>query len=160
MPEHKTAHSFDSISDKRSRILILGTMPSVQSRKVGFYYSHPQNRFWLVLAECLDQPIPETIENKTLLLLNNSIALWDVLASCEISGSDDSSIRSPVYNDIEALASSNPIEKILCNGKKAYNLYCNGFSLSLPVMCMPSTSPANAAWSMERLVDTWRTELR
>jgi hypoxanthine-DNA glycosylase len=94
-----------------------------------------------------------------MLLLSKGIALWDVLASCEITGSDDSSIRNPVYNDIATLVNSTPVEKILCNGKKAYNLYCKGFSLSLPVMCMPSTSPANAAWNMERLVDAWRTEL-
>ena len=135
-------------------------MPSVQSRNAGFYYAHPRNRFWPVLAESFGQPIPATVEMKTLLLHAYGVALWDVLASCDISGSDDSSIHHPVYNDIAALINGKPIIKILCNGKKAHELYCRHFNIPLPTLCMPSTSPANAAWSIGRLVAVWKPELR
>jgi hypoxanthine-DNA glycosylase len=150
--------SFPPIYDKNSRLLILGTMPSVKSREVGFYYSHPQNRFWRVLAASLGKPLPQTIEEKTQLLLTHRIALWDVLKSCEITGSADVSIREPVYNDIAGLINKTRIEKVLCNGTKAYKL-CLGLGLSLPISCMPSTSPANAVWGLERLIETWKAEL-
>jgi hypoxanthine-DNA glycosylase len=153
-----TVHSFEPISNEFSRILILGTMPSVQSRKANFYYSHPRNRFWPILAECFRQQVPQSIEDKMKLLLENGIALWDVLASCEIHGSDDSTIRKPVYNDIATFVSGRPIGKILCNGKKAYG-FCLHLNLSVPILYLPSTSPANAAWSMERLTEAWKAEL-
>jgi hypoxanthine-DNA glycosylase len=150
--------SFPPIYDKNSRLLILGTMPSVKSREAGFYYSHPQNRFWRVLAVSLGKPLPQNVEEKTQLLLTHKIALWDVLESCEIKGSDDSTIREPIYNDVAELVNKTKIKKVLCNGTKAYKL-CLGLSLSLPVSCVPSTSPANAAWSLERLIETWKAEL-
>ena len=153
------AQSFGPIANEHSRILILGTMPSVQSREAGFYYAHPRNRFWTVLAESFGQPAPQSAEEKTRLLLTNSIALWDVLACCEITGSDDASIRKPVYNDIAAFVSGKPIQKILCNGKKAFDLYSRHFDLPLPALSLPSTSPANAAWSLERLTAAWKPEL-
>ena len=145
--------SFGPIVDENSRVLILGTMPSVESRKIGFYYAHPRNRFWQVIANCFGQLLPQSVDEKTSLLLANHIALWDVLGSCEITGSDDSSIRAPVYNDIVSLIKGKPIEKVLCNGAKAYNL-CLKLKLPLPVLCISSTSPANAAWSAERLTAT------
>jgi hypoxanthine-DNA glycosylase len=150
--------SFPPIYDKNSRLLILGTMPSVKSREVGFYYSHPQNRFWKVLSASLGNPLPQTIEEKTQLLLTHKIALWDVLESCEIKGSDDATIREPIYNDFSEIINKTQIGKVLCNGTKAYKL-CLGLGLSLPVACMPSTSPANAAWGLERLIETWKAEL-
>lgn len=150
--------SFNPITNEHSRILILGTMPSVESRKAGFYYAHPRNRFWQVIANSFEKPLPQFVEEKMRLLLENKIALWDVLESCEISGSADSSIRQPVYNDIALLISGKPIEKILCNGTKAYKL-CLSRKLSLPVLYMPSTSPANAAWSLEKLTAAWKLEL-
>jgi len=150
--------SFRPIANEHSRILILGTIPSVQSRVEGFYYANPRNRFWQVLAVSYDKPLPQSVKDKTRLLLESSIALWDVLSSCEISGSDDSSIRKPVYNDIAAFASGKPIEKILCNGRKAFAL-CHSLALPLPVLCLPSTSPANAAWNVERLTAAWKKEL-
>jgi len=162
--EHKlqsnnsVVHPFDSISNEFSRILILGTMPSVQSRKANFYYSHPRNRFWQMIATCYDHQLSQSAEEKTKFLLLNGIALWDVLASCEILGSDDSSIRRPVYNDIATFIKGKPIQKILCNGKKAYD-FCNQLDISVPILCMPSTSPANAAWNLERLTETWKSEL-
>jgi hypoxanthine-DNA glycosylase len=151
-------HPFDPISNEFSRILILGTMPSIQSRKTNFYYSHPRNRFWQVIAICCGQPLPQSIEEKTKLLLSNGIALWDVLAACKISGSDDSSIRKPVYNDIVTFITGKPIEKILCNGKKAHSL-CNQLEISVPVLYLPSTSPANAAWNLGRLTEAWKNEI-
>lgn len=151
-------HSFEPIANEFSRILILGTMPSVQSRKANFYYSHPRNRFWLVLAECFKRQIPQSTADKVALLIENGIALWDVLQTCEIIGSDDSSIRNPVYNDIAKFVSNKPITKILCNGKKAYSL-CRYLNMSVPVIYVPSTSPANAAWSTERLTEAWKPEL-
>jgi hypoxanthine-DNA glycosylase len=150
--------SFKPIFDENSSILILGTMPSVKSREAGFYYSHPQNRFWRVLAASFEQPVPLSIEEKTQFLLMNKIALWDVLESCGITGSDDSSIRDIVYNDILGFIKVRAIKKILCNGKKAHKL-CLDLELSLPVLCMPSTSPANAVWSVERLLTVWKPEL-
>ena len=133
-------------------------MPSAGSREAGFYYAHPRNRFWPVLAACFSERTPVTIEEKTRLLLTNGLALWDVLASCEINGSDDASISDPVCNDISALVSGKPIQKTLCNGKKAYNL-CRRLDLPVPVLNLPSTSPANAAWSAERLTVVWKAEL-
>ena len=156
-PETVT-HTFQPISNKHSRILILGTMPSVQSRRADFYYSHPRNRFWQVLAKCFNQPLPQSIAEKEKFLHQNNIALWDVLAACEITGSDDSSIRKPVYNDIAAFVAGKPITKIICNGKKAYSL-CQNLDLPIPVFYAPSTSPANAAWSLERLAEAWKPEL-
>jgi hypoxanthine-DNA glycosylase len=133
-------------------------MPSVQSREAGFYYAHPRNRFWAVLAGCFGWPFPKSVEDKTRLLLTNKTALWDVLAACEIIASDDSSIRNPVYNDVAAFIHDKSLKKIKCNGKKAYNL-CRRLRLPLPVLCMPSTSPANAAWSIDRLTAVWKEEL-
>lgn len=150
--------SFEPIANEHSYILILGTMPSVQSRKAGFYYAHPRNRFWQVISESFKRPLPQSIAEKTQLLLTNNIALWDVLNSCEISGSDDSTIREPVFNDILSLINDKPIKKILCNGTKAYKL-CLKLGLPYPVICMPSTSPANAAWSVQRLTSVWKSEL-
>jgi len=150
--------SFIPIADEHARILILGTMPSVESRKSGFYYAHPRNRFWKVVANLSRNPLPQSVKEKTHLLLTNYIALWDVLASCDISGSDDSSIREPIYNDIGSFIRDKPIKKVLCNGRKAYE-FCLKLELPIPVLYMPSTSPANAAWSEERLTSVWKLEL-
>ena len=157
--DKSVTHPFEPVANEHSRILILGTMPSVQSRKDGFYYAHPRNRFWLVVAGCLGQPAPQTVEEKTQLLLDNGIAIWDVLAACEITGSDDASIHKPVCNDIAAFVESRPIAKILCNGKKAYSL-CQNLELAVPIHYVPSTSPANAAWDIGRLTAAWKSELR
>lgn len=151
-------HTFEPISNKNSRVLILGTMPSVQSRMAEFYYSHPRNRFWVVLAKCLKQQLPQSVNDKVRLLQDNNIALWDVLATCEIIGSDDSTIRKPVCNDIASFVKGRPITKVLCNGKKAYGL-CLQLNLSTPIVCLPSTSPANAAWGLEQLIVAWKKEL-
>ena len=160
MSTRSVVHPFAPVSNAHSRILILGTMPSVGSREAGFYYGHPRNRFWSVLAECFGKSLPQTVEEKTRLLLDHNIALWDVLASCNISSSDDASIRESVPNDIVNFMGGKQIHKILCNGKKAYQLYNRFFNFPLPALPMPSTSSANAAWRLDRLIDAWKPELK
>ena len=150
---------FEPIADKRSHTLILGTMPSRKSREANFYYAHPCNRFWKVIAESFNRPLPKDVEEKTILLLSNGIALWDVLDSCEISGANDASIRKQRCRNIAEFISDKAIKKILCNGSKAFKL-CSELKLVLPVICMPSTSPANASWSFECLLEAWRPELK
>jgi len=138
-------HSLEPVFDGDSTILIPGTMPSVASRENGFYYSHPQNRFWQVLSAVFDEPLPYTGEQKKKLVLAHGIALWDVLASCEIDGSEDSSIKKPVANDFTALLAAAPIRKVYTTGEKAATLYrklCRA-STGLDAVPLPSTSPAN-----------------
>ncbi|MEG0769001.1 MAG: DNA-deoxyinosine glycosylase [Ruthenibacterium sp.] len=151
--------SFPPIVTPCSRLLILGTWPSPKSREQGFYYGHPQNRFWPLLARLLAAAAPCTIAEKTALIEKNGLALWDVLASCTITGAADASIRDAVPNDIAALCRTAPIRKVLCNGAAAYRLYqryCGEAGEPvLPAVQMPSTSPANAAWSMDRLYAAW-----
>lgn len=153
-------HTFGPVFDEASRVLILGSFPSVKSRENQFYYGHPQNRFWKMLAGIFEEKVPDTIEEKKKILLNNRIALWDVIESCEIEGSSDSSIRNVVANDMNFILQQAPIEKILCNGGKAYELFLRYCSAPWypPVAKMPSTSPANAAWRLDKLVETWRGE--
>ena len=158
MKKHTVNHPFHPISDERSSVLILGTMPSIKSLEAGFYYAHPRNRFWPVVTVCFGEQTPETVEERIRLLLSNGLALWDVVANCEVSGSEDSSISNPVYNDISKLVTGKLIRKVLCNGKKAYNL-CRRLDLPVTVLCMPSTSPANASWSTERLIEVLKLEL-
>lgn len=151
-------HQFEPVFDSTSRILILGTFPSVKSRELHFYYGHPQNRFWKVLAFLTDNPIPETVEEKKTLLLREHIAIWDVIKSCEIHGSSDASIRNVIANDITFITSHAPVTHIYANGTKAYDLflrYCDN-PTKLPVSKLPSTSPANASYSFDRLTQEWR----
>lgn len=222
----RVEHGFEPVYDENSRVLVLGTMPSVKSREQGFYYGHPQNRFWKVIAaaaaggsECASGSeivgggaaavsgeafagssadgcgngdavrtvkvvcvcgcdaenavrmgeavrVPQTIEEKRALLLSAGIAVWDVLAACEIEGSEDSSIRNPEPADIGMLLRAAPgIKKVICNGDKAYKLYMKFFAgadsmpFGLPTVKLPSTSPANAAWSLSRLIEAWGAEL-
>jgi len=155
------SHPFGPIADHNSRILILGTFPSVKSRENQFYYGHPQNRFWQVIASILNLPMPQTVEEKTDMLLKNGIALWDVLLSCDISGSADSSIKNAVPNDIASLVRSFPIERIFGNGAEACKLY-NRYvlpSTGIDITGLPSTSPANAAFGLERLCRIWLNAL-
>lgn len=154
-------HTFGPVYDEASRVLILGSFPSVKSRENQFYYGHPQNRFWKMLAEIAEVKAPDTVEEKKSFLLSRQIALWDVIESCEIEGSSDSSIRNVAANDMNLILQQAHIEKILCNGGKAYELffrYCAAPGYP-PVKKMPSTSPANAAWRLEKLVEAWSAEL-
>lgn len=155
----RVVHTFLPICDEQSEILILGTFPSVKSREGEFYYHHPQNRFWRVMAAILEQPVPQSIAEKKDMLLRGKIALWDVIAACEIEGSADSSIRDVTPNDIGALVTQTSIRRIFCNGTKAYELYRKYCAKTCPVNAvrLPSTSPANAAWSLERLIQEWKS---
>ena len=151
-------HPFEPVFDAKCRVLILGSLPSVKSRQNDFYYGHPQNRFWRVLAAALGEPVPRTIADKKRLLLTHHIALWDVIASCEIVGSSDSSIQNAVANDLTVILSAAPIECILTNGKTAGKLYDRYIlpQIGKPAVCLPSTSPANAAWTLEKLISAWQ----
>lgn len=154
--EHIT-HSFAPVFDERSRILILGSLPSVKSREEGFYYGHPRNRFWKVLAQITGEELPREIEEKKAMLLKHGIAIWDVIASCDIIGSSDSSIKNVEPVDIERVMENSRIERIYANGRTAGKLYRKYLQpiTGMPAMELPSTSPANAAWNLERLVDEW-----
>lgn len=150
-------HTFDPVYDEDSEILILGTFPSVKSREQNFYYGHPQNRFWRVLANLTEEEVPETIEEKKAMLLKHHIAVWDVVLSCDIIGSSDSSIRNVVPADINRVLQNSRVTKIYANGDKAYHLYrkyCQA-STGRKAEKLPSTSPANAIFTLERLTDSW-----
>lgn len=154
-------HSFEPVYDKDSEILILGTLPSVKSRENNFYYGHKQNRFWKVLATLLKEPVPETIEEKKAMLLAHRIALWDVIQSCDIKGSSDSSIKNVQPTDIGMILEKTNVTQIYANGNKAGQLYKRyQFPVTgIEATVLPSTSPANAAWSFDRLCEAWRVIL-
>lgn len=150
-------HTFEPIYNQDSKVLVLGTFPSVKSRESNFYYGHPQNRFWKVIASVTKNEVPETIEEKKELLLANHIAVWDVIKKCDIIGSSDSSIKNVEANDIAGLLKNANIKTIVANGATAERLY-NVYVLSqtgVEIIKMPSTSPANAAWSLEKLCNEW-----
>lgn len=150
-------HPFGPLYNESSRVLILGSFPSIKSREQNFFYGHPQNRFWRVIAAIFEQGVPQTIEEKKALILGNRLALWDSIASCEITGSSDASIRSAQANDISVILRHCSIEGIYCNGRKSHELY-NKYILPATgreAICLPSTSPANAQWSLQRLVEAW-----
>lgn len=154
-------HTFEPVYDRDSEILILGTFPSVKSREQNFYYGHPQNRFWKVLANLTGEDVPQNTEEKKSVLLKHHIAIWDVVQSCDIIGSSDSSIRNVVPADIGSILSRSRIAKIFANGDKAYRLYkkyCQD-ETGRPAVKLPSTSPANAVFTLERLTDSWREEI-
>ena len=153
----RQTHPFAPVWDENSRVLILGSLPSARSRQEGFYYGHPQNRFWRVLAAVFGVPVPRSIEEKTALLLSHGLALWDVAAACEIEGSADATIRSAEPNDIAGLLTRCPIEKIFANGQTAAKLYRRLVEpvTGRAIVTLPSTSPANASWGMERLAEAW-----
>jgi len=151
------AHPIPPVFNERSRILILGSFPSQKSRETAFFYGHPQNRFWCVIASVCGRDVPQTIDEKRAMLLEEKIALWDVIASCDIEGSADSSIRNAVPNDLDVIFCTAKIEKIVVNGKTAQKYYSKYQEKKHgSAICLPSTSPANAAWSLERLTDAWR----
>ncbi len=151
-------HPIPPLYDENSKVLILGSFPSVKSRESRFFYGHPQNRFWKVIAFVCGQEIPKNIQEKKELLLNHNIAVWDVIHSCDITGSSDSSIKNVVANDISKIINESKIEKIYTNGKKAHQLYEKYImpDSGIDAVCLPSTSPANAAWNLEKLVMTWK----
>ncbi len=155
-------HPLKPVFNENSRVLVLGTMPSPKSREFGFYYSHPQNRFWRVLSSLYGEPLPLTNGEKTALLLRRRVALWDVLKSCRIDGADDASIRDPVPNDIAGLLAKTGIRAVFTTGTKAASLYrrlCRK-QTGLDAVALPSTSPANCRrYPYEKLLEAYRVLL-
>ena len=150
-------HPIPPFYDAHSQILILGSFPSVKSREQGFFYGHPQNRFWRVMSEVFSCPIPQSVAEKKAMLLENRVALWDVIASCEIEGSADSTIGSVTPNDIGRILGEAPITRVFVNGKTAEKYYRKYIlpALGVPAVCLPSTSPANAACHDDDLCRAW-----
>lgn len=155
--EHLT-HTIAPTYDEHSRVLVLGSFPSPKSREYGFNYGHPQNRFWRVLAQLAGEDIPQTNDEKRAFCLRHGIALWDVIAECDISGASDTSIKNARANQLSLITSVAPIEAVFCTGAKAHELYrrlgCEQ-ECGLPATRLPSTSPANAACSMDRLIEAY-----
>ncbi len=151
-------HNIEPVYDKDSRILILGSFPSVKSREQQFFYGHKRNRFWKVIADITNEGEPQSIDEKKAILLKNHIALWDVIESCDIEGSSDSTIKDVKPNDIRMILDAADIRKIYCNGAKSYELYRRYIEkeINIKAIKLPSTSPANAAWSLERLEEEWK----
>ena len=154
-------HSIEPIFDAESRVLILGTMPSPKSREVQFYYGHPQNRFWRVLAAVLGEELPQSVPEKKAMLLRHRIALWDVLAECEITGASDSSIRNPVANDLYVSLDHAPVQAVFTTGATAWKLYTRLQKphTGIEAVRLPSTSPANCAVKMEALTEAYKAIL-
>ena len=151
-------HPFPPLYDENSKILILGSFPSVKSREQLFFYGHPQNRFWKVTSAVFGVKTPNTIQEKKDFLLSCNIALWDVIASCDIQGSSDSSIRDVTANDLSPILSNSRVKRIFTNGKTADKFYKKYTfkTTGIQATCLPSTSPANAAWSVEKLTEAWK----
>lgn len=150
-------HPILPLYDKYCTKLILGSFPSVKSREVQFFYGHPQNRFWRLIAELFNEEIPRTMEEKSELVLKHNIAMWDTIHSCTITGSSDSSIKDVVPNDLSAILDNSKVTRIFANGTTSYNLYQKYIYpvTNIPAVKLPSTSPANAAFSLERLKQSW-----
>ena len=154
-------HSIEPVFDAESRVLILGTMPSPKSREVQFYYGHPQNRFWRVLAAVLGEEVPRSVPEKKAMLLRHRIALWDVLAECEITGASDSSIRNPVANDLSVILGHAPVQAVFTTGATAWKLYTRLQKphTGIEAVRLPSTSPVNCAVKMEALTEAYKAIL-
>lgn len=154
----RIVHPFGPLFRGDSKILILGTLPSVKSREQGFYYGNAQNRFWQVLAGVFECEAPAGTEEKKRFLYEKRIALWDVIESCDIIGSRDGSIKNAAPTDLKSLIGNSEIKAVFANGRKAEALYekFQKPETGLGIVCLPSTSPANAAWSLERLIESWR----
>ena len=148
-------HPFPPLYSPVSDTLILGSFPSVRSREAMFFYGHPQNRFWRVIAELYGEPVPQMVEEKKALILSHRLALWDSIASCEITGSSDASIRNAEPTDLSVILQHSKVTRIFCNGTQSYKIYCRYQlpRLGIEAVRLPSTSPANAACSLEKLID-------
>ena len=169
------SHPIPPVWNSESRILILGTMPSPKSREIGFFYMHPQNRFWSVMAEVFGETLAHpnnapdhtaAIEERRAFLLRHHLAMWDVLASCEITGAADSSIKNAIPNDFSEILENSKVRQIICTGKTSFNLWQKNCAAlyelryNLTVHCLPSTSPANAQWSKEKLIEEYKAILK
>ena len=161
MPYQHVKHPWGPLYDANSQILILGSFPSPKSRENNFFYGHPQNRFWKVLSSIYDERLPLNIEEKKALLKRNHIALWDVIDECDIEGASDASIKNAVPTRLSELISGSNIRAVFCNGARSYDMYCR-YQLAdtgIPAVKLPSTSPANAACSFDRLLAAWQQAL-
>lgn len=158
MNTYNITHPFPPLFDDNSRTLILGSFPSVKSREAMFFYGHPQNRFWKVISLIFEEKFPKTIEDKKVLILSHSLALWDSIHSCMISGSSDSSVRDVVPNDVSGIIQNSRIDRVFCNGALAHKMYMKYIfpNVGIKAVRLPSTSSANAAYSLEKLVSEWR----
>ena len=153
----RVSHPIPPLYNEASKVLVLGSFPSVKSREGQFFYHHPQNRFWRVISSVFDEPVPNTIEEKRELLLRNRIAVWDVIQSCEIIGSADSSIKNIVANDLSKIMNTARISRIISNGSTSHQLYMKHIfpKTGIEALKLPSTSPANAACNMDCLIREW-----
>ena len=162
MQEYQTVtHQFEPVFDEDSKVLILGTFPSVKSREQMFFYGHPQNRFWKVISRVLGEKLPVTIDDKKAMLHAHHIALWDAIYSCDIIGSSDSSIKNVTPTDLSKIVEASKVTKVICNGKTSGKYYAKYQQkiLGIEPVVLPSTSPANAAFSVDKLVDIWGAEI-
>ncbi len=155
------SHPIPPLYDAESRILILGSFPSVKSREACFFYAHPQNRFWRVLSALFNEEVPMTTAERRDFLHQHHVAVWDTVAACDIRGSSDASMKNAVPNDLLPILATSPIRAVFCNGATSYKLYTlyQGKTIPLPVFPLPSTSPANAAKNLDALIDAWRVIL-
>ena len=151
-------HPIPPLFDENSKTLILGSFPSVKSRESAFFYGYKQNRFWQVVASVLGEKTPNSIEEKKKLILGNNLALWDVIGKCEIEGSADSTIKNVTTNDLTIILNNAPIDRIFVNGKTALKYYDKFIlpSINRPAILLPSTSPANAVYTLEKLINEWK----
>lgn len=147
-------HTIEPVFDENSKILVLGSFPSVKSREANFFYGYPRNRFWKVVSSVIGEESPVTTEEKKAFLLRNNIAVWDVIKSCDIEGSSDSSIKNVTPNNLNVILEKADIKQIFANGNTAYKLFLK-YNSGMDAVKLPSTSPANAAFNLERLVESW-----
>ena len=154
-------HPFNPIYNNESKILILGSFPSVKSREINFYYGHPQNRFWKILGNIFNEKIQNNTDKKIDFLLKHKIALWDTIKSCQINASSDSSIKNATINDISTIILNSNIKAIFCNGNTSYKIFLKYYKdkINVPVICLPSSSPANAKYSLDTLTNIWKNEI-
>lgn len=155
-------HPFSPVFNSNSKILILGSFPSIKSRADGFFYGNPKNRFWKIISKITNNPLPANIPEKKTLLLSNHIALWDVIKSCDIESSKDNSIRNVIPNDLTDVLNNSNIGIIFANGNAAYNLYVKYYKVlhNMNIIKLPSTSPANASFNFEKLFEIWNKSLK
>lgn len=154
-------HPFEPVYNNESKILILGSFPSVKSREINFYYGHPQNRFWKILENIFNEKIENNKEIKKEFLLKHHIALWDTIKSCQITSSSDSSIKKATPNNIDKIILNSNIQAIFCNGNTSYKIFLKFYKdkIKIPIICLPSSSPANAKYSLENLTNIWKSEI-
>lgn len=155
-------HPFEPVYNNKSKILILGSFPSVKSREINFYYGHPQNRFWKILENIFNEKIQNNIETKKEFLLKYHIALWDTIKSCQITASSDSSIKKATPNNIDKIILNSNIQAIFCNGNTSYKIFLKFYKdkINIPIICLPSSSPANAKYSLENLTNIWKNQFK